>query len=216
MADLNVHVNVSAPELQIAVYVYPRPDPAFVLMHGFPDNAHIYTPLIAQLAGHHVIAFDFLGWGASDKPMPPSATSIGQEGDLGAVIAAPGLTSPILVGHDASGPVALNWALAHPTQTGGVAPLNTYYGRTPALRFPEFIQLFSDPTYAALATAIAQSPAQMGWLLNWQGAQLRPGGRAREALEASMQAQFMATPSVLPAFLSVTQDLWPSVQRNTA
>jgi haloalkane dehalogenase len=37
------------------VYVrdYPGADPAFVLMHGFPDNLHIYDELIptSSLAG---------------------------------------------------------------------------------------------------------------------------------------------------------------------
>jgi haloalkane dehalogenase len=215
MVDRQISAKVGAPDRQIAVFEYPGADPAFVLMHGFPDNAHIYDQLIPQLAGRHVVAFDFLGWGASDKPMPPTYTSESQEGDLTEVITALSLTTPILVGHDASGPVALNWALTHPTQPGGVALLNTFYGATPALRFPEFIQLFSDPTYAALAAAYAQSPAQFGWLLNWQGAQLRQGGRAHEGLEASMQAQFAATPSALPAFMSLTRDLWPTVQRDT-
>ena len=94
--------------------------------------------------------------------------------------------------------------------------LNTSYGATPALRFPKFIQLFSDPTYAALATACAQSPAQMGWLLNWQGSQMHQAGRAHEVLEVSMHAQFTATSSVLPTFMSLTRDLWSTVQRNTA
>jgi haloalkane dehalogenase len=43
---------------------------AFVLMHGFPDNLHIYDRLIPYLvgAGRRVVTFDFLGYGASDKP----------------------------------------------------------------------------------------------------------------------------------------------------
>lgn len=215
MTNAHVTARVGAPDRQIAVFEHPGTDPAFVLMHGFPDNSHIYDQLIPQLAGRHVVAFDFLGWGASDKPMPPRYTSESQEGDLTEVIAALGLVSPILVGHDASGPVALNWALTHPTQTGGVALLNTYYGATPALRFPEFIQLFSDPTYAPLAAAFAQSPAQLGWLLNWQGSQMRQGARDPGALEAIIQTQFEATPSVVPAFMSLTRDLWPTVQRDT-
>ncbi len=44
--------------------------PAFVLLHGFPDNSHIYDELIPHLAaaGRRPIALDFLGFGASDKP----------------------------------------------------------------------------------------------------------------------------------------------------
>ena len=56
---------------QIAVFEHPGLDPVFVLMHGFPDNSRIYNQLLPLLVGRHVVAFDFLGWGASDKPMPP-------------------------------------------------------------------------------------------------------------------------------------------------
>ena len=40
--------------------------PAFVLMHGFPDNLRIYDDLIPYLvaAGRRVVTFDFLGFGA--------------------------------------------------------------------------------------------------------------------------------------------------------
>jgi pimeloyl-ACP methyl ester carboxylesterase len=40
-----------------------------VLMHGFPDNTHLYDRLVPRLAGRRpVVRFDFLGWGRSDKP----------------------------------------------------------------------------------------------------------------------------------------------------
>ena len=44
--------------------------PAFVVLHGFPDNSHIYDDLIPHLvsAGRRTVAIDFLGFGASDKP----------------------------------------------------------------------------------------------------------------------------------------------------
>ena len=45
---------------------FPGSGPAFVLLHGFPDNSHIYDDLIPHLAaaGRRTIAFDFLGFGA--------------------------------------------------------------------------------------------------------------------------------------------------------
>jgi pimeloyl-ACP methyl ester carboxylesterase len=49
---------------------FPGSGPAFVLLHGFPDNSHIYDDLIPHLvaAGRRTVAFDFLGFGGSDKP----------------------------------------------------------------------------------------------------------------------------------------------------
>jgi pimeloyl-ACP methyl ester carboxylesterase len=44
---------------------YPGEAPAIVLMHGFPDNLHLYDRLVLQLApSRRVITFDFLGWGS--------------------------------------------------------------------------------------------------------------------------------------------------------
>lgn len=57
---------------------FPGSGPAFVLLlHGFPNNAHIYDDLIRHLAaaGRRTIAFDFLGFGASDSRRAPSTLS---------------------------------------------------------------------------------------------------------------------------------------------
>jgi len=60
------------PREQGRVYArdYKGADPAFVLMHGLPDNLHIWDDLIPYLvaSGRRVVSFDFLGFGASDKP----------------------------------------------------------------------------------------------------------------------------------------------------
>ena len=49
---------------------FPGSGAAFVLLHGFPDNSHIYDDLIPHLTsvGRRTISIDFLGFGASDKP----------------------------------------------------------------------------------------------------------------------------------------------------
>src|SRR5215510_14175044 len=66
---------------------YPGNDPPIILMHGFPDNLHLYDRLVPHLSPHRrVVAFDFLGWGASDKPAEYPYTAKNQEGDLDAVI----------------------------------------------------------------------------------------------------------------------------------
>ena len=105
------------------VYVrdFPGSGPAFVLLHGFPDNSHIYDDLIPHLtaAGRRTIAFDFLGFGASDKPEGAVYSFEQQLGDLEAVADALRLEKIIPVGHDAGGPAAVNFALRHPTRAAG-------------------------------------------------------------------------------------------------
>ena len=71
--------------------------PAFVLLHGFPDNSHIYDDLIPHLtaAGRRTVAFDFLGFGDSDKPEGAAYSFEQQLGDLEAVVEALGLRKVI-------------------------------------------------------------------------------------------------------------------------
>jgi haloalkane dehalogenase len=95
---------------------YDGTGPAFVLMHGFPDNLLIYDDLIPYLtaAGRRVVTFDFLGFGASDKLAGASYSFAQQLGDLSAVIQSLGLGKVILVAHDSSGIAGINFAVEHP------------------------------------------------------------------------------------------------------
>jgi len=72
---------------------FPGAGPAFVLLHGFPDNAQIYDDLIPHLvrAGRRTVAIDFLGFGASDKPEGAQYSFKQQLGDLESVVEALGL-----------------------------------------------------------------------------------------------------------------------------
>src|SRR6266576_250728 len=83
---------------------YEGEEPAIILMHGFPDNLHLYDRLVPLLPTRRIVTFDFLGWGRSDKPVGYPYTAQNQEGDLDSVIAELKLGSVALVAHDASGP----------------------------------------------------------------------------------------------------------------
>ena len=49
---------------------YPGEEPAIVLMHGFPDNLHLYDRLLPWLiTSRRVVTFDFLGWGNLPNPL---------------------------------------------------------------------------------------------------------------------------------------------------
>jgi haloalkane dehalogenase len=200
-----------------AIYArhYAGTGPAFVLMHGFPDNLHIYDRLIPYLRDRQVIAFDFLGWGASDKPTDYVYTSKQQEGELHAVLDALQIDQVVPVAHDASGPVAINWALDHQERVSALVLLNTYYGQAPTLRFPEFISLFADPAYAALSRAMAQDPTVAGWLLAWQGRQFGEDEQVLQSLLTIVGPQFAGTPSTFPPFIGLTSDLHATVQATT-
>jgi len=52
----------------IHVFTRPGSDPPLVLLHGFPSSSYDWRPLLEQEPDRAVLAFDFLGFGLSDKP----------------------------------------------------------------------------------------------------------------------------------------------------
>lgn len=203
---------------------FPGDGPAFALLHGFPDNSHIYDLLIPHLvaAGRRVVAIDFLGFGGSDKPANAIYSFPQQLGDLEAVVAALALDKIIPVGHDAGGPTAVNFALKHPNQTAQIVLMNVFYGASPGLRVPELIEVFSNKTLQALQFHFLTSPQQFAWLLDFQrerlGTILTDAQRTNylEFLGPIIDDNFRQQPSAGPAFAAMTYQLNDEVAANTA
>jgi haloalkane dehalogenase len=188
---------------------YPGREPAIVLLHGFPDDLHLYDRLVPELAGRRVVSFDFLGWGASDKPGGYPYTATNQTGDLDAVIRQLGLGRVVLVAHDASGPPAITWALDHPQRIAALVLLNTYYAPMPELRTPEAIWLFSTPLVRSVARPLSRL---FGDLLFRRMYRLQVGRffrdpHVRERFLPVLYRQFTATPSAHEAFFGLNRDL---------
>jgi haloalkane dehalogenase len=208
----------------ISVRDFPGSGPALVLLHGFPDNSHIYDDLIPHLAsaGRRAIALDFMGFGASDKPADARYSFEQQLGDLEAVVEALALEQIIPVGHDAGGPAAINFALKHPERTKAVCLMNAFYGDAPGLRVPEFIELFSNKNLQALTQHFLASPQQFGWLLGFQRDQMQAGltetqkARYRDFLGPIIDNNFRQRPGAGPAFAQMTFQLQDEVAANTA
>jgi pimeloyl-ACP methyl ester carboxylesterase len=202
---------------------FPGGGPAFVLLHGFPDNSRIYDDLIAHLAaaGRRTIAFDFLGFGASDKPEGALYSFEQQLGDLEAVANALELEKIIPVGHDAGGPAAVNFAVRHPTRSAGICLMNAFYGESPGLRVPEFIELFANKNLKALTRHFLSSPQQFAWLLDFQRSQWRfmtetHKARYKEFLVPIVDKNFAQSPSAAAAFAQMTYQLFDELAANTA
>jgi pimeloyl-ACP methyl ester carboxylesterase len=200
---------------RISVREHPGAEPAIILMHGFPDNMHLYDRLVPHLAPpRRVVLFDFLGWGESDKPAGYPYTADNQVGDLDSVITQLGLGPVTLVAHDASGPPALDWALTHPERLAGLVLLNTYYCDMPTLRPPLAIWFFSTPVIRNVARPLSRLFGnwlfrQMYW---WQvGSFIRYEDVRREFVPLLYQ-QFDARPSARSAFFRLNVDLLPMVR----
>jgi pimeloyl-ACP methyl ester carboxylesterase len=201
---------------------YAGDGPAFVLMHGFPDNLHIWDDLVPYLvaSGRRVVTFDFLGFGASDKPAGAAYSFRQQLGDLETVVGHLGLGRIVPVAHDSSGMAALNYALTHRDGVESVIMLNSAYSEDSTVLWPEMITLFATPSLQPLAVAIAQNPEQFGWLLQWQ---------QKRFLDALPEAQkphfttfmgplirenFVAQPGAGPAFVQLAAEFFDEHARN--
>ena len=209
---------VQLKQYRIYAREYAGEEPAIILLHGFPDNLHLYDRLVPFLSPRHrVVTFDFLGWGASDKPSGYAYTATNQVLDLDAVIRQLKLTQVILVAHDASGPPAIDWALAQPERVAGLVLLNTYYCEMPTLRPPEAIWLFSTPVVRGIAR-LASRPfghfifRQMYW---WQVGKFFRDPEVRNEFLRLLYQQFDAAPSARPAFFRLNEDLLPTVRSRT-
>lgn len=202
---------------------YAGSGPAFVLMHGFPDNLHIWDDVIPYLltSGRRVVTFDFLGFGASDKPDGGTYGFEQQLGDLKAVVETLGLGKIVPVAHDSSGMAALNYARLHPTDVASVIMLNSAYSEDSTVLWPEMITLFATDSMQALAMAIAQSAEQFGWLLGWQQKQFVDAlPEAQKAhfgtfIGPLISDNFSARPGAGPAFVQLAAQFFDEHARNS-
>ncbi len=190
---------------------YPGRDPAIVLMHGFPDDLHLYDRLIPHLPeDHRVVAFDFLGWGSSDKPLPYPYTADRQITDVAAVVEGLQLERVVLVVHDSSGPPGIDWALDHPDRVAGLVLLNTYYSPMRGMRPPEAILLFSNPITGPVARRVSAITIKIGEggfnraLFRWQIGRFMSDSEVREEVVAQLWSSFVPA---FPAFARLNADL---------
>ena len=171
----------------IFVRAAPGDGPAVVLMHGFPDDQRIYARLLPLLSPRRAVTFDFLGYGRSDRSATAGFTPDDHAAQITAVLDALDIGDAVLVGHDASGPDAVFYTLAHPERVAHLALLNTMFGRSDALIMPEMTKMLSEPELGTLADDMIGDPAQRLWLLQrwgrqWELDSADPDGLAAQSI----------------------------------
>ena len=104
---------------RIYVRDLPGEGSRILLMHGFPDNLHLYDRVVPHLAPtRRVVTFDFLGWGAMREARlvsdhRPETASRSRDRDRRARAG-----GPVLVVHDDSGHLR-RCTVARPTLSHG-------------------------------------------------------------------------------------------------
>lgn len=145
------------------------PAPDVIAVHGLASNARLWDGMARRLAdrGHHVVAVDQRGHGASDKP-GSGFDHATLTRDLVDVIAATDLELPVAIGQSWGGNVVLALGRLHPTAVRAVVAVD---GGTidPAATFAD-----ADAAWEALAPpdmttmTLAELAERFGrWMDGW-------------------------------------------------
>ena len=98
----------------------------------------------------------------------------------------------MLVAHDASGPPAIDWALAHEERVARPVLLNTNYHWTATLRRPPAIALYSTPVISAAARAVVRRRPDLDRrVYTWQVGQFIADPAIRAQLVPQLYEQFL-------------------------
>ncbi len=121
--------SIKLPELGITTRVLEAgTGPVAVMLHGNPDNADEWAPLMARLGDRYrCIAPDFPGYGKSPEPPVSFTYSLAdQMRFVDAVLQEVRVTEPvILIVHDTGGMVGTAWAAANLDRLRGMVITNT-------------------------------------------------------------------------------------------
>ncbi len=211
---------VETPQGSVFTREVPGVGAPIVLMHGFPDDHKIYDRLLPLLNPSRVVAFDWHGFGRSERSGLGRFTLQEHASELEAVLDRLDIDRAVLVGHDASGPDAVAFTVAHPQRVAHLVLLNTIFGHLPSLKLPEMIRLLADPAMTPLADAMLIDEAQRLWLLQftadqWGMSALDPEGLAVR----SILPQFFGDadqPDALAAIRAWTAALFDSLNEQDA
>ncbi len=193
--------------------------PPLLLLHGFPDHAAAWRPLLERLQGSSLraLAPDLRGYRATSAPTAVEDYRIERlVGDLVALLDAWGLPQAHVCGHDWGGVLAFELARRSPQRVASLVVLNApppavlqqmiwhHPGQRAAsqyitlLRSPAADQLFHESAVDALIERFLGEPRRRGLLTDHDIAAYRDAW-SRQGAWRSMLAWYRAAPFEVPA-----------------
>lgn len=104
--------------------------PALLFVHGFPDSAHLWSAVVAELSDlpNKIIIPDCLGYAGTDRPLDTELYSYkGQADDLMNILNNENVGSTVIIGHDWGSALAQRAYLHRREIFSGMVLLNTGY-----------------------------------------------------------------------------------------
>lgn len=100
-----------------------------LFLHGNPDSADVWRPVIDRLKGERrCLAPDLPGFARSAVSPQEDLSLDGSARWVNELVQAIGLTEPVdLVVHDIGGPIGLAWAVKHPAKVRSLTIINTVF-----------------------------------------------------------------------------------------
>ena len=97
--------------------------PSILLLHGLSSNARFWERTAAHLPGRHVVALDQRSHGLSDRPLEGNHNPT-FVADANALSHHLELDRPVVAGHSWGATIALEYAAAHPEDTGALSVMD--------------------------------------------------------------------------------------------
>lgn len=137
----------------------PRGATPVVFLHGVPTSAYLYREIVrAMYEDHDCIAFDWPGFGSSEKPKGLDLSHSARRDHLSALLDKLGLAKVHLVAHDIGAIAAMLFAVERPERVESLVLLNTtVYKRDYRPPLPALTQLV--PVVRDVSRPFFQKPA---------------------------------------------------------
>ncbi len=118
-----------------------------VFVHGTPSYSYEWRHVVpaVEAAGHRVITYDLLGYGASERPLDRDTSVAAQTDVLVRLLDELGLENPSLITHDIGGAIGQRIAVLHPGRARRLMLIDTVsYDSWPSATWQEIIRTRLD------------------------------------------------------------------------